>query len=421
MLMGARHDGDVDIATNATPRAIRSLFRRVVGVGEHFGVMLVVRRGVPYEVATFRSDGVSMDGRHPANVVFSDPQTDARRRDFTINGLFYDPIKKEIIDYVGGRDDLAAGVVRAVGNPDRRFKEDYLRVLRAIRFAARFSFVIEECTWRALVDATPGIEVISRERIFQELDKMLTGPNPKVAAELMLESGLMRMLLPEIQNLADVPQPKEFHPEGDVLLHTLKTLSFLESPSRVVAWSALLHDIGKPATISIEDRIRFNNHHRVGARMARKVLKRLKSPRWLTDSVCEVVENHMNFMHVTKMRLSTLKRFLSRPTLEHELELHRADCMASHGDLENYDFLKQKKRDLDMETIKPEPVLRGRDLIELGFNPGPVFGRILAKVYDLQLDERITRNQDAREWVTKNRGELLRACSNLRDRADPYR
>ncbi len=401
-LLGVSHEqADIDIATNARPETISALFDNVVGVGEHFGVMLVIEKGISFEVATFRSDIGSADGRHPEKVVYSSAREDAQRRDFTINGLFYDPIKKATLDYVGGQADLDKGIVRSIGNPGQRFEEDYLRLLRAVRFSARFSFAIEPRTWEAVVTHAASITKVSQERIFQELTKMLTGPNPQVAVKLLFDSGLLCRILKEVSDTAGIEQPPEFHPEGDVFIHTLLALEYLRNPSPVTAWSTLLHDIGKPPTMSREDRIRFNNHHHVGAIMAKSVLRRLRAPRKLIESVAECIENHMNWMNVTQMRLSTLKKFLARPTIKDELELHRVDCLASHGDLENYYFILQKQKEFQAQSIRPKPLLGGKDLITLGFRPGPIFGEILNSVYEQQLEERISSRQQAVDWVKK--------------------
>lgn len=372
-------------------------------MGEHFGVMLVVIENSAFEVATFRCDEATVDGRHPAGVSFSDALTDAQRRDFTINGIFYDPIKKEVLDYVNGAADLKSGVIRTIGDPNLRFKEDYLRLLRAVRFAARFSFTIEPQTWKSLQDNAQHITAISQERIFQELTKMLTGNHPDGAIMLLEQAGLLRHILPEVQALKGVEQPRDFHPEGDVFTHTVKALSLLRNPSQTLAWSTLLHDIGKPVTFSNTDRIRFNNHDRVSASMAKRVLQRLKSSRQLLDAVCECVDNHMNFINVQKMRLSTLKKFLSRPTFDDELELHRADCLASHGMIDNFTFLYEKKKTFAVTELRPEPFLKGKDLIALNFKPGPIFRFILDKAYELQLEETFSSAQQAIEWVVRNR------------------
>jgi poly(A) polymerase len=395
-VMGGTGRGDIDIAASAAPEEIRRLFGHTVGVGEQFGVMVVVENGIPFEVATFRTDVGVKDGRHPESVAFTDAQNDALRRDFTINGMFYDPVNGEVIDYVEGRRGIAERVIKAIGDPTRRFGEDYLRMLRAVRFAARFSFNIEERTREAIRDNARHIKNISAERVFAELGKMLVGPNPGASLSLLHDTGLLEHILPEVENLRGVEQPIQFHPEGDVFVHTVKTLGLLpENRSPDLAWSMLLHDIGKPPTMTVSDRIRFNNHNHVGAVMAEAALRRLKAPNALIDTVTSMVENHMNFMNVKKMRLSTLKKFLSRETIRDELELHRADCTSSHGDLTNYDFVRENLETFKVEQIKPKPLISGRDLIEMGLKPGPVFGKILGEVYDLLLEDKITTREEA--------------------------
>lgn len=388
--------GDIDIATSATPEDITKLFPHTIGVGEQFGVMVVVESGIPYEVATFRADIGIADGRHPDSVIYTDAKEDALRRDFTINGMFYDPVSKKVIDYVSGMRDIDAGVIRSIGDPYQRFSEDYLRMLRAIRFAARFNFRIEDATWDAICTNVRKIHAVSPERIFSEIDRMICQNNPGGALRLLNKSGLLQEVLPEVAALNEVEQPPEFHPEGDVFIHTAKALDFLpDQPSSVLTWSVLLHDVGKPSTMVIADRIRFNNHDRVGAEMAKVILKRLKASNALIESVDACIENHMNFMNVTRMRLSTLKKFLSRPTILDELELHRVDCLASHGDLQNYEFVKEKLSLMALEVIKPPPLIGGKELIALGLKPGPLFGEILNEIYDLQLEERISSREEA--------------------------
>lgn len=396
MLMGNEKYGDIDIATDATPQEVQKVFSHTVGVGEQFGVMIVIHEGVPFEVATFRSDLGIDDGRHPEGVVFTDPQSDAYRRDFTINGMFYDPIEGKILDYVSGGEDIKRKIIRSIGNPYRRFSEDYLRMLRAIRFAARFNFQIEKNTWAALKCSYREINRISPERIFSEIDKMLVYRNSDQAILLLNESGLLDWIIPEVSAMKGVEQPPEFHPEGDVFIHTLKALKLLkEDVSSVLGWSVLLHDIGKPVTMSRTDRIRFNNHDRIGAAMAKQILKRLRASNLLIENVDACIENHMNFMNVRKMRLSTLKKFLSRKTILEELELHRVDCLASHGDLGNYFFIKEQLENFEQEQIKPQPLIGGRDLISIGLEPGPVFGKILSEIYDLQLEEKFSTREEA--------------------------
>ncbi|MGD9200359.1 MAG: CCA tRNA nucleotidyltransferase [Chitinispirillia bacterium] len=397
---------DIDIATNATPKEISGLFKKVIGVGEQFGVMLVIENNISFEVATFRKDCGVKNGRHPEKVIFSNIEADALRRDFTINGLYYDPLKQQMIDIINGVEDLKKGIIRTIGNPDHRFMEDYLRLLRAIRFSARFQFSIEDKTWDSIRKNASKISYISAERIYQELTKIITGSHPEKAVELLDQSGLLKEILPEVHALKGVMQPKEYHPEGDVFTHTLKTLSFIKKSSPTTAWSALLHDIGKPLTQTNTDRIRFNNHHRKGASMARSILTRLKTSRRFSEDVYSCIENHMNFMNVKKMRLSTLKKLLLRSTFENELELHYADCMASHGDIENYLFLKEKKKEIKELTHMPKPLLRGKDLIDLGFKPGPVFGVFLKELYDLQLNEKINTKNEAIAWIMKEKNKF---------------
>ncbi|MFP4162424.1 MAG: CCA tRNA nucleotidyltransferase [Chitinispirillaceae bacterium] len=401
-IMKTPNKGDVDIATNATPSAISNIFPQTVGVGEQFGVMIVVEEGIPFEVATFRSDVGIKDGRHPEQIVFSDLKTDALRRDFTINGMFFNPFTEEVIDYTGGQRDIERGVIRAIGEPARRFDEDYLRMMRAIRFGARFEFDIEEKTYEAVKIKAEQIKAVSPERIFAEMDKMLRQPNPDRALILLRDTGLLKQFLPEAEELSGIEQPPEFHPEGDVFTHTVNALKFMpENPSSALAWSVLLHDIGKPPTMTISDRIRFNNHSNIGAQMSERILRRFRAPNVLIETVSSMVANHMNFMNVPKMRLSTLKRFLSRHTIQEEMELHRADCLASHGELQNYYFLKTRLGELKAEQIKPRPFLSGKDLIDLGFHPGPLFGKILADVYDLQLEDQVNTRDEAIEAVKK--------------------
>jgi poly(A) polymerase len=400
MLMGNDEPGDIDIVTNATPQTVAALFSHTVAVGAQFGVVVVVHRGIPFEVATFRSDIGTDDGRHPSHIVFTDAEHDALRRDFTINGMFYDPLTDKVFDYVSGKKDLAAKVVRAIGDPALRFREDYLRLLRAVRFTARFDFTIDTATWDAVKENAARITGISAERIFAELDRMLQKPNPDRAFRLLAESGLLAHTIPEVADLIGVEQPPEFHPEGDVFIHTIKALGSMgPGPSPVLAWSVLLHDIGKKVTMTVTDRIRFNNHDQAGAKMAESVLTRLHAPGSLIGAVVACIDNHMNFMNVTVMRLSTLKKFLSRPTITDELELHRADCLASHGNIDNYHFVKTKLEAFALEQLKPPPLLRGNDLIAFGLTPGPLFGTILDEIYDLQLEEKITTREEALEMV----------------------
>jgi len=403
-LLGHAGSADIDIATSATPDEVMALFSSTIPVGAKFGVVIVVYSGIPFEVATFRADLGIGDGRHPESIAFADAREDALRRDFTINGMFYDPLTDRVIDYVSGEADLRLKIVRAIGDPKLRFREDYLRLLRAIRFAARFDFSIDSATLEAVIADAPGIAGVSAERIFSELDRMLRQPHPDRAFRLLLESGLLHHTLPEVDDLVGVEQPPEFHPEGDVFEHTIKALGLLDradapAPSAILAWSVLLHDIGKKATMRRLDRIRFNNHDQVGADLSGLVLRRLRAPNELIDGVAACIGNHMNFMNVTAMRLSTLKKLLSRPTIADELELHRIDCLASHGNIDNFYFVKDRLAAFAQEVIKPAPLLRGADLLGLGYRPGPKMGEILREVYDLQLDETIRTRDEAVEYV----------------------
>jgi tRNA nucleotidyltransferase/poly(A) polymerase len=416
-LLSGENRGDIDIVTNATPQTVSELFAHTIGVGVQFGVVIVVQNGIPFEIATFRSDIGIHDGRHPERVVFTDARHDAMRRDFTINGMFYDPLTDTVFDYVDGRRDLKARLVRAIGNPADRFQEDYLRLLRAIRFSARLDFEIHHDTWSAIKAHAPFISRISPERIFGELNRMLLQPHPDCALTLLSEAGLLKEVLPEVSDCIGVEQPPQFHPEGDVFVHTVKALGLMkQDPSPTLAWSVLLHDIGKKPTMRKADRIRFNGHDQIGARMARGVLKRLHASNDLIESVTSCVENHMHFMNVTDMRLATLKRLLSRPTIDDEIELHRLDCLASHGDIGNVTFLEKRLGEFAQERIKPSPLLRGNDLIRLGLAPGPLFSTILREIYDLQLDETIKTRDEAIEevrkrWVLKPGGKT--ADNNL--------
>lgn len=396
MVMGNSAPGDIDIATDATPQSIGQIFPQTIKVGEQFGVMIVVEKGVPFEVATFRSDIGISDGRHPARVVYTDAREDALRRDFTINGLFFDPLSNQLIDYVGGVKDIEQKIIRAIGDPELRFREDYLRMLRAIRFSARFSFKIEDSTWIAIKKYSPQIINISAERIFLELDKILRQGNADIAVLLLRDCGLLQIVLPEITDLIGVEQPEEYHPEGDVFTHTILALSLLKpASSSVLAWSVLLHDIGKPSTKTVSDRIRFNNHDRVGAEMARETLKRLRASNSLIKGVEASIENHMNFKNVRQMRLATLKKMLSRETIDEEIELHRIDCLASHGILDNYNYVIEKRKMIASDKLRPQPYIKGRDLIDMGLKPGPVFGELLSEIYDLQLEEKISNRDEA--------------------------
>jgi tRNA nucleotidyltransferase/poly(A) polymerase len=396
---------DIDIATNARPEDVGLLFQRTIAVGVQFGVQRVLEGGFEFEVATFRSDGRYVDGRHPLEVRFASAEEDAARRDFTINGMFYDPLDGELIDFVGGRQDLARGVIRAIGVAAERFAEDRLRLLRAIRFAAHLQFQLEAGTWKALCDAAKEIVVVSPERIREELVKILSDPQRLRGFDLLDQSGLLAAMLPEVEGLKGCEQPEQFHPEGDVFVHTRKMLGLLgPEASGVQALTVLLHDIAKPVTRSFdaaEGRIRFNGHDRVGAEMAEKVMTRLRFSRQETEVVVEAVRNHMIFKDVQQMRPAKLKRFMARPNFDVELELHRVDCSGSHGDLENYRFLVNKKEELANEPLIPPPLVRGDDLLNLGMVPGPRIGELLHAIQTAQLEGEIKTRSEAIELLKK--------------------
>lgn len=404
-LLGRAAD-DVDVATDAVPAAVRHLFPRSFAVGENFGVIIVhAREGVDIEVATFRADGEYADGRRPANVRFSDMATDAWRRDFTVNALYYDPVAEEIHDHTNGLADLRRGVIRAVGTPARRFEEDRLRMLRAVRFATSLRFDLDKETQAGIAAHANAIFDVSPERVFAELNKMLTGPSPAVAVKLLSETGLLQHILPEVEAMKGVEQPPEFHPEGDVWTHTMLMLENLRWPSLALAWSVLLHDVGKPSTQTYDGkRFRFNGHAHVSADLTQDILRRLRSSRKLRQTVSQCVNSHMKFMSVQEMRRSTLRQFISGETFPLELELHRLDCLGSHADMAHYHFILDTLITLAAEPAVPKPLLTGHDLIEAGIRPGKRMGKILADIQEKQLDGKLTTREQAIQYV-RNRAE----------------
>src|SRR5215469_9159894 len=384
---------DIDIATDAEPGEVQKLFPRTVAVGAKFGVVRVIEEGFEFEVATFRSDGVYLDGRRPVSVTFSSPEEDARRRDFTINGMFYDPLEDKVVDFVGGKSDLETRLVRAIGDPRQRFTEDHLRLMRAVRFAAALEFEIEAATWRAVMENAAEIRTVSAERIRDELMKILADAHRVRGLDLLDQSGLLRIILPEVSRLHGCEQPPQFHPEGDVYVHTRLMLTYLPADtSPLLVLSVLLHDIGKPVTYSfdpVDQRIRFNGHDQVGAAMASDVMTRLRFSNEEIDTVVEAIRNHMMFKDAPSMRPAKLRRFMGRQNFPLELELHRVDCLSSHGDLQTYELLIDKQKEFENEPIIPPPLLTGRDLIVAGLTPGPRFGQILEAVQTAQLDGEI--------------------------------
>jgi putative nucleotidyltransferase with HDIG domain len=390
LLLG-REPADYDVTTNATPQQVIDLFPETYAVGAQFGVVLVPSADTDstVEVATYRSDVSYSDGRHPDAVRFSQTaKEDVERRDFSINGLLLDPITNEVLDYVGGRKDLAAKTIRTIGEAERRFSEDKLRMLRAVRFAARFGYAIEPATFAAVQKLAAQIHQVSRERIADELNKMLTEGQARRAFELLDGTGLLIEVLPEIAAMKGVAQPPEYHPEGDVWIHTLLLLEGLPAGcSRTLAWGALLHDVGKPPTFRVApDRIRFDGHVEVGMKMAEEICRRLRFSNHDTEQIIALIEHHMRFGHVLRMKESTLKKFLRLPLFGEHLEQHRLDCLASHRDLSHYEFMREKLATIPPEVMRPVPLLTGNDLIAAGYEPGPRFKEILAAVEDAQLE-----------------------------------
>jgi poly(A) polymerase len=405
-----REPKDFDIATSARPEVVQALFPHSEAVGAQFGVILVIEDGAAYEVATFRTEGPYQDGRRPESVVFSTPQEDASRRDFTVNGLFDDTDNGEILDFVKGQADLDARLIRCIGDPDRRFEEDKLRLLRAARFAAELGFEVEPATLRALQTHASQASSVAWERTAVEFTKLLACPGRRRGLELMDRTGLLKALIPELEAGKGCSQPPQFHPEGDVWVHTLLLMEKLEDPGPALAWAGLLHDIGKPATRSQEpgDRIRFNRHDSVGADLARGICQRFKLSAALTESVVTLVADHLRLDQVYEMRLSTLKRLLRRDDIEDLLALHKADCLASHGGMEIYDFCRHRLEEFrrlgDEQALRPRPLLTGDDLIRLGYQPGPSFKAMLEALETEQLEGRLSAASEAEAFLQSKFG-----------------
>lgn len=402
VVMG-REPADYDISTNATPEQVVKLFPESLTVGAQFGVVLLPRQPVNVEVATYRSDGRYTDGRHPAEVTYAETaREDVRRRDFTINGLLMDPVSQEILDYVGGQADIRARRVRTIGDPVERFSEDRLRMLRAVRFAARFSFELERATLAAIQKLAPDIRDVSAERVRDEILKILTEGQARRGFELLDQTALLKEVLPEIKALQGVAQPPEFHPEGDVWTHTLMMIAGLPAGvTQTLALGVLLHDVGKPPTFTVRERIRFDNHVDVGAKMAGEICRRLRMPLKETERVVELVLNHLRFKDFPKMRRSTQLRFIRMPGFEEHLELHRLDCLSSHRNLENYELARKMLAETPAEEVKPTPLVTGHDLIAAGYKPGPLFKEILRAVEDAQLEGKLRTHEEAMGMVAK--------------------
>jgi tRNA nucleotidyltransferase/poly(A) polymerase len=391
---------DYDVATAATPDQVLKVFPDALSVGAKFGVVLVPKESGNVEVATYRSDGRYVDGRHPVEVRFAPTaEADVRRRDFTINGLLFDPVDNRVLDYVGGQADLRARLVRTIGEPGARFSEDYLRMLRAVRFAARFNFTIHPPAVASIRELAPRIREVSAERTRDEILKILTEGAPRRGFELLDECGLLAEVLPEIKALQGVQQPPQFHPEGDVWIHTLMMLDGLRQPSATLAMGVLLHDVGKPPTFSVRDRIRFDGHPEVGAKMAEAICGRLRLSLKQTERVVELVRHHLRFKDFPRMKRSTQLRFLRMDGFDEHLELHRLDCLSSHRDLTNYEMARQMQQEIPGDTIRPRPLVNGDDLIAAGHTPGPRFKEILQAVEDAQLEGAISSRDDALRLV----------------------
>ncbi len=414
LLLG-RIPKDFDVATSLPPERLQSLFPGAGLVGAHFGVVLVSQGGVSVEVATYRSDGNYVDGRRPETVQFeTDARQDALRRDFTVNALFLDPFTGKIEDFTGGQADLQARLIRAIGNPRSRFEEDHLRLLRAVRFAAVLDFEIEPATLDAITQMAPLVANVAPERIRDEISRILTGAHPRRGFELLHATGLLRQILPEVEALRGVEQPPQFHPEGDVWTHTMLMLDSLCEPSLTLALGVLFHDIGKPGTFRIADRIRFDGHVELGMKIAAEALHRLRYPGQIVEQAVALVENHMKFAAVTRMRESTLKRFLRMPRFEEHLELHRADCLSSHRQLDHYEFAKQRLQDLPQEALRPAPLITGRDLLAQGWQPGPAMGAVLREIEDAQLEGTLTTAAEALDYAAQKLKSAQGAVRTIR-------
>lgn len=408
-----REPEDYDIATAARPEQVERLFKRTIPVGRKFGVMVVVEKEHQFQVATFRAEADYQDGRHPGRVSFGDAQADARRRDFSVNGLFYDPVHQQLHDWLGGEADLRAKLIRTIGKPEERFAEDHLRLLRAVRLAAQLGFEIEPGTFAAVRTLAPKIRDISAERIRDELLKLFSPPHAVRGLDLLRQSGLLEQVLPELVPAIACEQPPDHHPEGTVFEHLLlmlKQLPLKADPS--LPWAVLLHDVAKPATAARDPAtgsIHFYGHEQIGAEMAAAILERLRFPRKQIDEIVKAVRCHMQLKDALEMRKSTLRRVLLRPTFPLEMELHRLDCLGSHGRLDVYNFLIEKARELEQQPQIRPPLLKGDDLIQLGMKPGPAMGALLAEIREKQLQDELTSPAEARKWAKEQIGKLKRA------------
>jgi poly(A) polymerase len=407
-----RKPGDYDIVTSALPEEVEQLFKRTVPVGRKFGVMVVIESGRQFQVATFRAEADYQDGRHPERVAFGDAEADARRRDFTVNGLFYDPVRSELLDWVGGEADLRSKIIRTIGSPVERFAEDHLRLLRAVRFAAQLDFSIEAATFDALKANAAKIKTISAERVREELVKLFRPPHAPRGLDLLRQSGLLEQVLPEIAATITCEQSPDFHPEGTVFNHLRLMLQLLPpDPDPSLPWAVLLHDVAKPVTASTDPKTgstHFYGHEKIGADMAAEILDRLRFPRKQIEEIVKAVRYHMQFSDVMEMRKSTLRRLLMRPTFPLELELHRLDCLGSHSRLDIYDFLVVQAKELEHQPQIRPPLLKGDDLIALGMKPGPALGALLAEIRERQLQDELKTKVEARQWARRRLAETRR-------------
>ena len=386
---------DYDIATDADPHQVAGIFQNARAVGAHFGVVEVRLAGHGFEVARFRRDLGYSDGRHPDAVEFADETEDARRRDFTVNGMFWDPLADRLLDYVGGQADIRQKTIRTIGPAEDRFAEDHLRMMRAVRLGCRLHWRIDAATFAAIRRSSDDLAQVSVERTRDEFVKILTEGGAPLGVRWLIDSGLMTQLAPEVLELEGVAQPPEYHPEGDVLTHTLIMLGLMRNPSPELAVAVLLHDVGKPRTFRSADRIRFDNHAGVGARITDEICRRLRFSGEATRHIVRLVADHHRFMHVRQMRANRLKRFLRMERFDEHLELHRVDCLSSHRNLENYHFCRHALETMEPEEIRPEPMITGRDLIQLGYTPGPAFTAVLRAVEDGQLDGSVRDRESA--------------------------
>jgi poly(A) polymerase len=405
----SREPGDFDIVTSALPDQIDSLFGHTIPVGRKFGVIVVLQEGHQFQVATFRAEADYADSRHPEQVTFGDAQADAQRRDFTVNGLYFDPVREKLHDWVGGENDLRSKLIRTIGSPSDRFHEDHLRLLRAVRFAAQLEFQIEPETFAALRSLAPQIRTISAERIRDELLKLFRPPYAARGLDLLRESGLLEHILPEIAATSDCPQSPEFHPEGTVFNHLRLMLQYLPADADpLLPWAALLHDVAKPVTTSSDTsgEIHFYGHEKIGADMAEGILERLRFPRKQVEQLAQTVRYHMQFKDALEMRKSTLRRLLLRPTFPLELELHRLDCLGSHGRLDIYDFLAREAEQLGHQPELRPPLVTGDDLIALGMQPGPAIGALLAEIREKQLQDELKNREEAMGWARERLSQL---------------